>query len=59
MNFFYEEYEEKKLIKLITDIISGDLDYYTEQCLNNGKALVNKYSEEIWIKTIKEIENNN
>lgn len=59
INYFYEEYDEQKLFKLITDIISGDFDSYTQQCLNNGKALVEKYSEEIWVKTIKEIENNN
>ena len=59
INYFYEEYDEQKLFKLITDIISGDFDSYTQQCLNNGRALVEKYSEEIWVKTIKEIENNN
>ena len=59
VNYFYEEYEETKLINLIKDIISGNYDYYTEQCLNNGQTLVEKYSERIWIETIKEIEQNN
>lgn len=56
VNYFYEDYDESKLIRLIEKIISGQLDNLSLKCLDNSKALIGKYTEKVWINTIQKIE---
>jgi len=57
VNYFYEDYDREKLIVLIRDILAGKYDIETSKCLDNSEVLLAKYSENAWIRTLKQIEN--
>lgn len=57
INYLYVPYDKKSLTTYIRTIVSGELDYKIDRCLDNSQQLRERFTEKSWINAFKKLEN--
>lgn len=57
VDYIYVPFDKNNIIELLQKIVSGSMDQKINNCTNNHNALINKFTERVWLNAFTRIEN--